>query len=95
MASSCVATRVADFTLVALLNCQVMASMGYETMRVGTCEEEEDAVAHGAQHGGEALANDEGEQHVDRHVDSGAGSARLQGLDLSAADVFSRYRLKT
>lgn len=31
---------------------------------VATCEEEEDAVAHGTQHGGEALADDEGEEHV-------------------------------
>ena len=54
---------------------------------VATCEEEEDAVAHGAQHGGEALADDEGEEHVGGHVDPSACSARLQGLDLPAAVV--------
>ena len=48
------------------------------------CEEEENAVAHGAEHGGEALADDEGEEHVGGHVDASASSARLQGLDLPA-----------
>ncbi len=56
----------------------------HEGMGVDTCEEEEDAPAHGAEHGREALADDEREQHVDRHVDAGTSGARLQGLNLPA-----------
>lgn len=39
-----------------------------------TSKEEEDTPLHAAEHGDEALANDEGEQHVDSHVE-GAGSS--------------------
>ncbi len=52
----------------------------------GTCEEQEDAVAHGAEHGGEALPDDKGEQHVGGHIDARTGRARLQGLNLPAAE---------
>ncbi len=50
-----------------------------------TCKEEEDAVAHGAEHGSEALPDDKGEQHVGGHVDACASRTRLQGLNLPAA----------
>lgn len=43
------------------------------------------AVAHlkGAQHGQEALADDEGEEEVDRHRQALPRAARLQRLDLA------------
>lgn len=49
-----------------------------------TSKEEEHSISHGAEHGGEALSNDEGEQHVAGHIDCGAGSACLQWLNLTA-----------
>ena len=46
-------------------------------------KEEECAVLHAAEHGGEGLRDDEGEQHVLRGVDARTSGARLQRLDLS------------
>ena len=45
-----------------------------------THEEEEDAPAHGAQHGDEDLANEEGAQHVAGRVQGGPCRPGLQGL---------------
>jgi hypothetical protein len=49
-----------------------------------TGKEEEHPISHGAQHGGEALANDKGEEHVAGHIDSRSSRASLEGLDLTA-----------
>jgi len=43
-----------------------------------------------AEHGGETLANDKGEQHVLGGVDAGAGRTRLQWLDLCGVEPANR-----
>ena len=49
-----------------------------------TSEEEEHSISHGAQHGGETLPNDKGEEHVAGHVNGRSGGAGLKGLNLTA-----------
>ena len=49
-----------------------------------TSKEEEDTPLHAAKHGDEALANDEGEEHVHGHVEGASRCTHLQRLDLTA-----------
>ena len=53
-------------------------------LQVLTGEEEEDSELHAAQHGQEALPDDEGEQQVDEDVQRLAGAAGVQRVDLPA-----------
>ena len=48
-----------------------------------TCEQEEDAPLHAAQHGDEHLADEEGEQHVAGCVQRGPSSPGLQWLHMT------------
>ena len=57
-----------------------------------TSKEEEHSVFHGAEHGGEALSDDEGEEHVAGHVDSRSRSACLQRLDLTVQTALLPFR---
>lgn len=52
-----------------------------------TSKEEEDTPLHAAEHGHEALANDEGEEHVHGHIEGACGCANLQRLDLTAHTI--------
>ncbi len=54
------------------------------TGRNVTSKEKEDSISHGAKHGGEALADHKGEEHVAGDVDGGSSSARLKRLNLAA-----------
>ena len=49
-----------------------------------TSKEEEDTPLHAAQHGHEALPNDEGEKHVHGHIEGASSCTDLQGLNFTA-----------